>query len=345
MDPDCTKPSALRRVVVLGAGALGSLLGGKFAAVLPVALVGRKGHLEAIRTAGLRISGLSKLTLGTGANLALAENLAELQPPLSAGDVILLAVKAQQAADAARALSEAVEKIDARWPLPVYALQNGTGFEEPLRANLSNAFALYHAVSHVGAAFVAPGHVEDWGGEILLPNDACSHALAEAFRQAHIKARCLADLEIWRWKKIAFNCALNPLGAILEARNKDTLRAELRPLLRAVLGEVRVEAAARGLRLPTVNDLLAEFEQRAGASNNVNSMWQDILARKPTELSFLNAAILSLARARGNDTPANATLTAWIRRLEESPNAQTQKELREKAVLELTALAAALPAR
>ena len=336
----------MRRAVIFGAGALGSLLGGKLAAVLPVALIGRKKHLEAIRASGLRIGGLSNLTVPAGPNLFLVEKVAELQPALTSGDAILLAVKAQQVAEAARALSIAGDKIPAASAsLPVFALQNGTGYEDNLRANLSGRFVLQHAVSHVGATFVAPGHVEDWGGEILLPDEACSQALAEALQKTGFKARCLPDLEVWRWKKIAFNCALNPLSAILEARNKDTLRPELRPLRRAVLDEVRQEAAAQGLALPSVDELLAEFERRAGASNNVNSMWQDILAHKPTELPFLNEAVLHLARRRGKDAPANATLAAWVRRLKESPNAQEQKNLREKARLELTALAAALPTR
>jgi 2-dehydropantoate 2-reductase len=332
-------PGEIRRVVVFGAGAIGSLIGGKLAKVLPVALVGRAEHIHAIRAHGLRLEGLSNETMAYGERLAVEETLAQLATPLSHGDAVILAVKAAQAADAARALSAEVagRRFDA--PLPLYSLQNGTGFEAELRAALSLSFALRHAVVHLGATYTGPGRVEEWGGEILLPDDSLSRLLVQALKASGLGARNLPDLEVWRWKKIAFNCALNALSGIWEVRNRETIVDALKPLRRAVLREVREVAAALGVLLPGTDELLSEFERRALASNNVNSLLQDLRRGRPTEVGYLNEAILNAARSAGREALANGTLAEWVRRLERARSEDERADIRAKAQTELLALA------
>ncbi|MBI3831506.1 MAG: 2-dehydropantoate 2-reductase [Planctomycetes bacterium] len=336
---DAQGPAEIRRAVVFGAGAIGSLIGGMLARVLPVALVGRAEHIHAIRAHGLRLEGLSNETIACGERLTVAETLAQLAPPLSKGDAVILAVKAAQAADAARALSAEVAGRSMDPPLPLYALQNGTGFEAELRAALAPSFALRHAVVHLGATYAGPGRVEEWGGEILLPDDSSSRSLVQALKEAGLGARNLPDLEVWRWKKIAFNCALNAVSGIWEVRNRETIVEALKPLRRAVLREVREEAAALDVLLPGTDELLAEFERRALASNNVNSLLQDLRRGRPTEVGYLNAAILNAARTAGREALANGTLAEWVRRLERARTEVERAEIRARAQTELLALA------
>lgn len=113
---------------------------------------------------------------------------------------------------------------------------------------------------------------------------------------------------------------------------------ELLPLRRAVLAEVREEAVAAGVQLPDLDELLAEFEARARASNNVNSLLQDLRRGRPTEIGFLNEAILHRARAAGREALVNGTLAEWVRRLE-TAGESARPGVREKAQLELLALA------
>lgn len=328
--------TSLRRVVMMGAGALGSLLGGKLARAIPVVLIGRARQLEAIREAGLRLEGLSNETVICGAQLALASSPLDLTPPLGAGDLVLLAVKAAQAAEAARELTAAAPQDVL---LPLIALQNGTGYEDALRAALDGKWKLLHGVVHLGATWVAPGRVEDWGGEILLPDASAGRALAAALERAGLRARVVPDLETQRWEKIAFNCALNALSAILEVRNRETILEELRPVRRAVLREVHAVAVAAGIKLRTPEDLLVEFESRARASNNLNSMLQDLRHGKPTEIAFLNAAIAGHAPASGSAAPVNAFLAETIARLERARGDVPQRAVREEARAALKRLA------
>lgn len=328
---------ALRRVVVLGAGAVGSLLAGKLATQMPVALIGRRHQLEAIRARGLKLEGLSNTAVSPGARLVLAGAPSELAPGLGAGDAVLLAVKAAQAEEAARELDSALAQAPAHERLPLFALQNGTGYEKGLRAALSRRWELLHAVVHVGATLVVPGRVEDWGGEVLLPDVPAGEALRLALLQAGIAARTVPDLETRRWEKIAFNCALNALSALLEVRNRETLVEELRPVRRGILQEVRQVARTSGIALPDEERLLTEFERRAGASNNVNSMLQDLRQGRPTECPFLNAAIAQLARDRGAEARLNAFLADRIAQLERARDEAQRRAIRSEARATLAA--------
>lgn len=329
-------PAPLERVVVLGAGAIGSLIGGKLSQSISVVLIGRDEHVRAVRTLGLRLAGLSNTTIACGERLSAFSSISDLPEPLNERDAVILAVKAAQVAGAARTLNAAPGTLNG--VIGLYALQNGTGYEEELHAALPAPFVVRHAVVHLGATYTGPGCVEDWGGEILLPDDLRSTELAAHLSAGGLGARCLPNLDVWRWKKIAFNCALNAFSGIWEVRNRETITPELLPLRRAVLAEVREEAAAAGVKLPETAELLAEFEARALASNNINSMLQDLRRGRPTEVGYLNEAILHRARAACREALVNGTLAEWIRRLE-SAEEEARPGLREKARTELLALA------
>jgi 2-dehydropantoate 2-reductase len=318
-------------VVVFGAGALGSLLGGKLSRVVPVALIGRPAHMEAIRSRGLRISGLSDETVRCGERLAACVSLDELRPALRAGELVLLTVKAARTEPAGRTLAAAAPAAG----LNVVAFQNGTGFEEPLRAALGDRCALFFAVSHLGATLRAPGRVEDWGGEILLPDVEKMRGPEAALQAAGLAVRRAPDIERRRWEKIAFNCALNVFCVLLEARNNETLDPRFRPIRRRVLAEARAEAERAGAGLAPTAELLDEFERRVAVSRNVNSMLQDFRRGVRSENAYLNGALARLARQHSTRAPANAALAGWMARLERARLPEQQAALRAAALADL----------
>jgi 2-dehydropantoate 2-reductase len=326
-------------VLVLAAGALGSLLGGKLSRVAPVQFLGRAAHLDAIRTAGLRLAGLSREVLHPGPGLALAETMQELSPP-RAGAVVLLTVKAGATAAAAAELAAAYKR---RWPRrrfpTLFTFQNGMGWEAALRKVWPGM--VIHAVSHLGATMVGPGMVEDWGGEILLPRGGVAERLRRLLRRAGISARTAGDraaLERRRWEKFAFNCALNALATLLEKPNHKALELRWRSLQRAVLAEVRAEASEAGVRLPGIAALGAEFERRVRASRNLNSMLQDLRAGRPTETAFLNREVAERAKSGRRSAPANVALAGWIERLEAAKDAAERAAVRSRGLEELARL-------
>lgn len=324
------------RIVVYGAGALGSVLGGRLSREVPVLLVAREAHIEAMRANGLKLEGLSDRTVPLGERLQAVTHLDPEVAPLRSGDAVFLTVKAMQVAELGGELSDNAPEGGR---LPLLTFQNGTGFERDVEHAAGGRFDVLHCVSHAGATFVEPGRVEDWGGELLLPDAPPCPRVAELLRAADFKARCLPDLEVWRWKKIAFNCALNALSALLEVRNRETITPEWRPFRRAVLSEARAAAAAEGVALPPAEELLVEFEGRARASNNVNSMWQDVQRGKRTEIGYLNGAVARIAAEHGGAAPVNAALAKWIPRIGAAANAEQARALREGALSELRDLA------
>lgn len=321
------------RIIVFGAGALGSLIGGKLARRNRIALIGRPAHISAIRQDGLRLGGRSSGTIRCNPNFTALEDINEMRPQLRTGDVVFLTVKAAQIRQATETLAKTPADASS---LPLVAFQNGTGFEKDLEG--ATGFEILHAVSHLGATWVEPGLVEDWGGEILLPDSPLGNTIRDTFKQARIASRSMSDLEHWRWKKIAFNCTLNALSALMAVRNKDTVIDVFRPLRRAVLEEVRIEAEAMGISMPTAEELLNEFEGLAGASNNVNSMIQDIQRGRPTEIRFLNRAIAEMALAGDRNAPANVCLAEGIERIETCSNDEEYTAVRNEALAKLREL-------
>lgn len=323
--------TSFSRVIVFGAGALGSLIGGKLSKRLPVVLVTRGAHLAAMRERGLQLGGLSDAMLPLSDNFAVVERIEELASGVRSGDLILLTVKTLQVREAADSL---VTHWEDAAQISVLALQNGTGFEDALRALLSAKADLQLGVAFSGATLREPGIVDDWGGELLLPTGPAYETLAREWTAAGQSASAVADLEKQRWQKIVFNCGLNVFSVILNVRNNETVRPEWRVLRRAILREARVLAQAVGVVLPDENELLETLEARALTSRNVNSMLQDICRGRPTEIDYLNGAVARLAKKRGENAPANAAVAGWIRRFEQMQPDQ-HEALRAAAVSEL----------
>lgn len=328
-----TAMRVLRRIIVFGAGALGSLLGGRLSSRLPVVLVTRGAHLAAMREHGLRLGGLADLHFPPGGNLTAVERLEELGSPLQAGNLLLLTVKALQVKDSAAAMAEVLRETQSP-RVVVLALQNGTGFEGDLRAALRDHADVYFGVAFAGATMKEPGVVEDWGGEVFVPPGPLFEALAAEWTASGQPASAVADVEVRRWRKILLNCFLNAFSALLEARNCETIRPEWRPLRRAILRECRAVAKAQGIAMPHEDELLEHFEQRSLGSRNVNSMLQDIQRGRPTEIEFLNGAMVRLAARGGDQAPANAAIAEWVRRLEKTPPEESES-MRRQAVIDL----------
>ncbi len=334
-------PIAFSSVTVFGAGALGMFLGAHLSKVLPVTLVGRRTHVEAIRRRGILVGG----NYGTGGKPEGTEEggkgkaggmgectgkgdakkcrrednkresyavfrAEEICPPISPGTLCLVCVKAYDVGRAARIIADAGAERDAA---AVVFLQNGIGFEKEAAAALGKGVRMVSAVCHIGATVADRGTVDGWGGEMLCEDSAAGRAFAGLLRKAGLNARMCRDIRRQRWKKIAMNCALNPVTAILGVRNRLAIIPELRPIRAAVLGEcAAVAARMEGIRLP-LRSLLAEFETRAAASNNVNSMLQDILAGRRTEIDYLNGFFERQGPRLGIPCPVNSALAAIVR--------------------------------
>jgi 2-dehydropantoate 2-reductase len=317
----------MQRAVIWGAGALGCVLGARLSRILPTALVCREAVAAAVVADGLRVGGKTNLTVAVGEALSVYSanrDVADLR--LRQTDAVLLTVKAFDVAAAARDLA-AILRRDLERPA-IISLQNGTGYENVFIETLAPLAETAAVVAHLGATFRAPGIVEDWGGRLVCPQSKVGMNLAELFRRAGLEAATTAYLEVERWKKIAYNCALNPCAAILDKCNREAVPAELRALRGAVLSEASACAAlspAERAVFPSVEALLDGLDALAAASNNINSMLQDLRRRRKTERDFLNGAIVAAAARRGQAAPFNDRLDRLVARLERAGDDANEK--------------------
>jgi 2-dehydropantoate 2-reductase len=75
-------------------------------------------------------------------------------------------------------------------------------------------------------------------------------------------------------------------------------------------------AAADGVSFE--EDFVRSIADVFGASRNVASMRQDLIKGKPTEIDFMNGAVVALGQRRGIDCPVNAALVAIVKAMERS---------------------------
>ena len=308
------------RVLVFGAGAIGSVLGGLLAeAGHDVTLLGRAWHLEVIRQEGLRISGL----WGEHhiRDLATATAPAEVRRPKEF-DWIFVCVKAHDTASAAESLAAFLGQRTL-----VCAFQNGLGNYEALTQRLPpECVALGRIIFGVE---IEPGRVRVTvcADEVLIgapdarfPREQTA-ALSSALQSSGIPSRATSTILVALWAKVLYNCALNALSTLLEVPYGKLLdHALARRLMHDVLEEAYRVAAAHHIQLEpssaqSYEDLLQSRLIPDTAAHHP-SMLQDVRRGKPTEIEALNGAIARLGRQAGVPTPANALLTRLIHQKE-----------------------------
>jgi 2-dehydropantoate 2-reductase len=300
------------KVVVLGAGAVGCFYGGMLArAGVPVTLIGRAAHVEAILRDGLVIEWADRrevIPIAASTDVAAARG----------ADVALVCVKSPDTDEAARSL---------RPHLPadavVASLQNGVDNAERLRAVLSQP--VFAAVVYVGAYMDGPGIVRHTGrGDLVLGAARADAArpevaprlaeLAALFEAAGIACPLSDDIDAALWTKLVINCAFNAVSALGRARYGRMAREPgIRALMEGTVRESVAVARAAGVALDERQLIKAVWGVADALAQQYSSTAQDILRGKPTEIDALNGFVAARADALGVDVPINRTLHALVR--------------------------------
>ncbi|PYK31685.1 MAG: hypothetical protein DME57_02835 [Verrucomicrobia bacterium] len=285
------------RIIVLGAGAIGSLYGAKLAARNEVTLVGRADHVRAIQEKGLRVEGIESETVRLNA----ATDLGNIHP----NTLILLTTKVP-------ATSRALEPIAPmiREDTTIVALQNGLNSDEIAREALGGRGIVLRGITQFGAIFERPGAIRYMvKGYTLLQKHERSASIAEVFNAAGLDCRISAEINREVWRKLIFNCVVNPITALLGTTVGEIVDPGLNPLKQRVIDECVAVAAAEGVSL---NVTLKEVDKAYVGSPNIVSMRQDLLRGRPTEIEHLNGTIVSLGAAHGILCPANKVLASLV---------------------------------
>jgi len=295
-------------VAVLGAGAVGCYFGGMLAgAGVPVTLIGRARHVEAINANGLFLDGLrfqERIPISASTDVSAARD----------ADIVLFCVKIVDTEQAAKLLRPEALTI---------SLQNGVDNVSRIRA--ATGVEAIPAVVYVAAAMTAPGRVKHSGrGDLVIGdiwgNDRLQRSLADLatmFEQAEVPCRISENVEGELWTKMIINCAYNAISALGRAKYAALVRDHLtRDLMRRVTEEAIAVARAGGVRLPDVDLIEAVWKIGDAMAESTSSTAQDIACGNRTEIDSLNGYIVRRGAELGVATPANQTLHALVKLLE-----------------------------
>ena len=318
-----TSDASPLRVAVIGAGAVGALLGGRLTTVgTDVTFVARGATLAALRERGLVLEspqGDVRLPPGHA-----AASPAEIGPV----DVVLVAVKAAQVPEVARTLAPLIGPATV-----VVPLQNGVEASGQLAEALEPAHVA-EGLCRMLAEQTGPAHVRHvsevpsvtFGSRAAQALGDAPRAtldrLADAFRRAGVTAETPADTTAALWEKLLFVEPLGVMGAAARATFGELLAVpEARSALEACVHEVL--AVGRGCGAVLADEAPGAVWARylKLPTGGTTSMQRDLVAGRPSELDAQTGAVVRLGRARGVPTPVHATLYAALRPQEERARA------------------------
>jgi 2-dehydropantoate 2-reductase len=289
-------------VIVLGAGAIGSVYAVKLAAHHPVTVVARRDHVEAINAAGLRLIGRETVTARLDAVTALDS--------IAPGTTILLTTKVNASEAALRPIANLV-----REDTVIVCVQNGLDSEAVARRALGGRGLVLRAITQFGAIFQEPGVINyTAAGYTLLEDGPRSAAIAGMLTASGLEGRICPDIKTEIWRKLIYNCVINPITAITGTEVGGIADPRLDPLKQLVINECLAVAATEGVTFEI--DFLAKITEVFAASRTIASMRQDLMRGRPTEIDHMNGAVAELGRRAGIDCPVNAALTAIIRAMD-----------------------------
>jgi len=314
------------RFLIYGAGALGQTLGCLLASQgHSVSLVIRERFIQPIRDKGLSVTGIFGNFHAAGTDIEL---LTTLEPRRHCRyDYILITTKSY-------GTSQAVSEISTleSCSCPVVSMQNGCGNLEQLihqfgrdrslGARVITGFEIQQAAAVKITVSADDIHI---GGALPGAISPAAHALAAAINKAGLPAVPVEDINQSLFAKLLYNCALNPLGAILGVPYGDLAeKTETRNIMNNIIEETFAVIVAMGTKMPwkSPDEYKELFYSKLipATANHRASMLQDLENGKPTEVEAL-VGYVSKAGRRVRVTTTTCDILASMVRFKESQNA------------------------
>lgn len=302
------------RVAIVGCGAVGSLFAANLSLLDDVevwAYDASREHVDAINANGLRLS---------GAEDVVGHPRATTDPhELPDCDFGIVATKAMHTDAAIRATAHAFASGC------VATVQNGLGNEEVIAQHVARVI---RGTTFPAGKILEPGHVQwDVKGDTTigpfepLPAPLAEvERLAEACTRAGMPTKAVADARGPQWRKVIFNAATNPIGALTGlTHGRVCERHDVRALVSGLVNEGKAVATAQGIALDAdPEDLIDHAAKPEVAYDHKASMLQDVEARRTTEVDYLNGGIVRAGDEYGVATPLNQAIWALIKGMEAS---------------------------
>jgi 2-dehydropantoate 2-reductase len=311
MGPDTVR---LVDVCMLGAGSLGSVVGGALASAgHRVTLVTRNdAHVSAIVADGLRL----RDDHGERVVWVAATTRPEA---LEAPDLVIVLVKSF---DTEAALASAPHLFGAA--TAVLTLQNGVGCEETI-SDIVGRDRVIAGRTFVGGTIVAPGIVQ-YGivgrrtvlGELDGTVTARLRAIATAFEDAGMEVDLSTDIVAMMWEKLFVNVATGAWSALTGLPYGElSVHDGVEEMAVATVAEAITVARALGIAVTTTDPSVPWRRAWEGLPYGFKaSMLQSIEKGSRTEVDVMHGAVCEAGRRAGVPTPINDTLLAAVHGLE-----------------------------
>jgi len=327
------------KIGFIGAGSIGSLFGGYLASIhsdenpLEIIFFGRRNHAVAINKEGLCLTASDKdIVLN---NIRAYEGVNDFTGSLEVGksykfDFLFLTTKAY---DTERTMIQFKSLIESsKWFI---ILQNGIG-NEALVKKYCNKDKILRIVTSHGALLEDYGHVRHTGvgftkiGFAYLKPDNSNVTdydkaeesllfLKNLMSTGGLQTEYVEDIIKCSWEKVFVNIGINAIGALTGLENGQLLeKSSLKKLMGKAVKEALEIANAKQINLSNIDYVELMYSVAKKTYNNKNSMLQDVLKGKPTEIGFINGRIVEFGKKLGIKVGTNELLTALVKGLEYS---------------------------
>lgn len=311
------------KIAVVGAGAVGSLLGGLLAKQgNDVTLIGRREHIERINRNGLSIDGVSgKITVSVPAFSELT-----FKP-----DIIFLAVKLNDLESICRQIAPLANDV------PVCTLQNGIR-GDAIAKRFFGANTIIGGIVLFNAQYLYPGKIIHGSNGVLCIGDVFGvktsfletvQRLLDPIVETHIHQNIVGA----RWTKLLVNIFGNTMDAMTGVHLGTCMKSKsIRIVVTRILKETLLVVNTSGVRLSAlpgvpigvfkaiiqsplpVSARLLQYISRN--STTVSSTLQSLKRGRTTEIEYLNGEIVSLGKTMHIETPYNSAVVKCIHDIE-----------------------------
>ncbi len=312
----------IKRVCIVGAGAIGSLFVGHLGTIVETTvLVRREEHARDLNDNGMRITGKSDLT----AQVTASTNPADLGDI----DLVILATKTT-------AVEASMKTLAGHFPnATIMMVQNGLGCERvvrqygewPIISGLTFMSGVRRSDSHVDYELDTPSWIGPWDEDAERPGYPFIVQVEGLINRCGLICEAYQDLGPVQWSKLIFNSAVNAIGAVTDTPHvpcyADTDEiSDLGNLVRDMMAEGVAIARAKGIEL---NSDPWEMNCRAvsqGGSHgseeyaHVTSMLGDVRNKSYTEVDWITGSIVRVARELGVPAPYHETLYRLVKAIE-----------------------------
>jgi 2-dehydropantoate 2-reductase len=303
----------MTRVLVAGAGTIGSLLAAHLARVADVSVLTRRDdHARALNEHGLTVTGRVEFT----ASVTAAADPSQLSEP----DLVIVACKGSD-------LESLSQRLAGHFPnATLMTVQNGLGAEAVAGAH--GAWPLLSAVTFMSGTRESDTRVEyvldteTWIGPYRDTTPADARKVADLIASSGLKAQAFDDLRPAQWSKLIFNATVNAVAALTGLPHEPRFAAtaetsDLGNLVRRLMDEGKAVAAAAGVELhedPWEMNVLAT--QRG--HRHSPSMLEDVKAHRTTEIELITGSLVREAERVGVPAPLHTAMYALVKAKEAS---------------------------